>query len=161
MPLPMIMTSAETPHGRTVVSPLRLFAATHDPHIDRRCSARGFGLFPNDILTFPHRGNSPPENSCWKCDPHAGWESHFSKQAKKVKRVWAAQISKVAMSFCYFQENMFFEGITTPKVCTKIELSRRECVSVLLLVIFDDFGMIWTPNNQLDCFQQILYISTT
>ena len=59
------------------------------------------------------------------------------------------------------QEKMFFEGITTPKVCIKIELSRREWVSVLLLVIFDDFGMIWIPNDQLDCFQQILYISTT
>ena len=56
---------------------------------------------------------------------------------------------------------MFFEGITTPKVCIKIELSRREWVSVLLLVIFDDFGMIWIPNDQLDCFQQILYISIT
>ena len=44
---------------------------------------------------------------------------------------------------------MFFEGITTPKVCIKIELSRREWVSVLLLVIFDDFGMIWIPNDQL------------
>ena len=59
------------------------------------------------------------------------------------------------------QEKIFFEGITTPKVCIKIELSRREWVSVLLLVIFDDFGMIWIPNDQLDCFQQILYISTT
>ena len=59
------------------------------------------------------------------------------------------------------QEKMFFEGITTPKVCIKIELSRREWVSVLVLVIFDDFGMIWIPNDQLDCFQQILHISTT
>ena len=40
------------------------------------------------------------------------------------------------------QEKMFFEGITTPKVCVEIELSRREWMSVLLLVIFDDFGMI-------------------
>ena len=56
---------------------------------------------------------------------------------------------------------MFFEGITTPKVCIKIELSQIEWVSVLLLVIFDDFGMMWIPNDQLDCFQQILYISTT
>ena len=56
---------------------------------------------------------------------------------------------------------MFFEGITTPEVCIKIELSRREWVSVLLLVIFEDFGMIWIHNDQLDCFQQILYISTT
>ena len=67
------------------------------------------------------------------------------------------------MKYVYnsIQEKMFFEGITTPKVCIKIELSRREWVSVLLLVIFDDFGMIWIPNDQLDCFQQILYISTT
>ena len=51
---------------------------------------------------------------------------------------------------------MFFGRMTTPKVCIKIELCRREWVSVLLLVIFDDSGMIWIPNDQLDCFQQIL-----
>ena len=56
---------------------------------------------------------------------------------------------------------MFFEDIATLKVCIKIELSRREWVLVLLLVIFDDFGMILISNDQLDCFQQILYISTT
>ena len=56
---------------------------------------------------------------------------------------------------------MFFENITTPKVCIKIKLSRREWVFVLLLVIFDDFGMIWMPTDQLDCFQQILYIALT
>ena len=54
---------------------------------------------------------------------------------------------------------MFFKGITTPKVYIKIELSPREWVSVLLLAIFE--SMIWVPNDQLDCFQQILYISTT
>ena len=59
------------------------------------------------------------------------------------------------------QEMMFFEDITTPKVCIKIEFSRREWALVLSLVIFDDFGMIWIPNDQLDYFQQILYISTT
>ena len=51
-------------------------------------------------------------------------------------------------SYYSVQEKMFFEGITTPKVCIKIELSRREWVSVLLLVIFDDFGMIWIPRDQ-------------
>ena len=64
---------------------------------------------------------------------------------------------------------MFFDGITTHKACIKIELSRREWVSVLLLVIFDDFGMIWIPHDQWlftfftywGCFQQTLYISTT
>ena len=56
---------------------------------------------------------------------------------------------------------MFVEGITTSKVYIKIELSRTEWVSVLLLVFFDDFGMTWIPRDQLDCFQQILYISTT
>ena len=54
---------------------------------------------------------------------------------------------------------MFFKGITTPKVYIKIELSPREWVSVLLLAIFE--SMIWVPNDQLDCFQKILYISTT
>ena len=43
---------------------------------------------------------------------------------------------------------MFFEGITTHKACIKIELSRREWVLALLLVIFDDFGMIWIPHDQ-------------
>ena len=56
---------------------------------------------------------------------------------------------------------MLFDGITTPKVCIEIELSRREWMSVLLLVFFDDFGMIRIPNDQFDCFQQILYIPTT
>ena len=30
-----------------------------------------------------------------------------------------------------------------------------------IISTFDDFGMIWIPNDQLDCFQQILYISTS
>ena len=118
MLLPMIMTSFETPHGRTVVSPLRLSAVTHDPHFDRRISEREFALFCNDILTFLHRGNSPPGNSCWKCDPHAGWESHFSKQAKKVKRAWTARTTKVVISFGYCQETMF-SSILTAEVLKK------------------------------------------
>ena len=109
-----------------------------------------------------------------------GWEnyegfclSQISNNAKYKprERIWQKrerQITKdkviietILFKYYSVQEKMFFEGITTPKVCIKIELSRREQVSVLLLVIFDDFGMIWIPNDQLDCFQQILYISIT
>ena len=82
-----------------------------------------------------------------------------SQEAKY--HVYISDFVCLKVKYYSVQEKMFFEGITTPKVCIKIELSRREWVSVLLLVIFDDFGMIWIPNDQLDCFQQILYISAT
>ena len=107
MLLPMIMTSFETPHGRTVVSPLRLSAVTHDAHFDRRIYEREFALFCNDILTFLHRGNSPPENSCWKCDPHAGWESHFSKQAKKSEARMDCTNQKSCNILWLFSGNQF------------------------------------------------------
>ena len=87
------------PRGYTVVVPLCLFAVSHNQHIHRCHSEHVFALFPNDIFTFLHRNDSPPENSLWKCDPHAGWESHFSKQSKKVKHAWAAQMPKDAKSF--------------------------------------------------------------
>ena len=83
---------------------------------------------------------------------------------------WIFNILNIAIYQYYsIQEKMFFEGITTHKGCIKIDLSRREWLSVLLLVIFDDFGMIWIPRDQWlftffkywGCFQQILYISTT
>ena len=67
---------------------------------------------------------------------------------------------KEKLQYYSIQEKMFFEGITTHKACIKIELSRKEWVSVLLWIIFDDFGMIWIPRDQW-LFQQILYISTT
>ena len=40
---------------------------------------------------------------------------------------------------------MFFEGITATKVCIKIELSRREWMYVLLLVIFDE--VVLAPHS--------------
>ena len=51
-------------------------------------------------------------------------------------------------------KDVFRRHYYRPKVCIKIELSRREWVSVLVLVIFDDFGMTWIPKHQLDCFNK-------
>ena len=84
-------------------------------------SEHDFALFPNDISTFLHRNNSPPENSLWKCDPHAGCESHFSKQSKKVKHALTAQTSNVVKSLGDVQETCFStmlaaEGLNKPKL---------------------------------------------
>ena len=43
---------------------------------------------------------------------------------------------------------MFFEGITKYEACMKIKLSRREWVSFLLTIIFDDFGMTLKPHDR-------------
>ena len=43
---------------------------------------------------------------------------------------------------------MFFEGITTHEAYIKIKLPRREWVSVLLLIIFDDFGITLKPDDR-------------
>ena len=43
---------------------------------------------------------------------------------------------------------MFFKGITTYEACIKIKLHRREWVTFLLLVIFDDFGMTLKPDDR-------------
>ena len=108
--------------GHTVVIPLRQFAVTHNKHFDLCYSEHGFALFSNDILTFLHRNNSPPEISLWKCDPHAGWESHFSKQSKKVKHAWAAQMPKDVKSFGNVQETNF-SGILAAEVLNKSKLA--------------------------------------
>ena len=111
------------PRGHTVVVPLRLFAVTHDQHIDRCHSEHVFAMFSNDIFTFLHRSNSPPENSLWKCDPHAGWESHFLKQTKKVTHAWTAQMAKLAISFGNCLGNMFFSSILTAEVLKNAKLA--------------------------------------
>ena len=75
----------------------------------------------------------------------------------------------VFSTYFLIQEEMFFEGISKHEACIKIKLSRREWVSFLLSIIFDDFGMTLKPDDRWlftsfanwGCFQQILYISTT
>ena len=49
---------------------------------------------------------------------------------------------------------MFFDGITTHEACIEIKLPRRECVSFLLLIIFDDFGMTLKPDDQRIAFDK-------
>ena len=68
------------------------------------------------------RNNSTPENSFWKRDPHAGWESHFSKQSKKVKHTWTAQMPNVVKSFWNFQETCF-SSIIAAEVLKKTKLA--------------------------------------
>ena len=122
MLLPLLITACEMPRGYTVVVPLRLFAVSHNQHIHRCHSEHVFALFPNDIFTYLHRYDSPPENSLWKFDPHAGWESQFSKQFKTVTRAWTAKIAKRVLSFCKFQE-ISFSGILTAEVLKKADLA--------------------------------------
>ena len=107
------------PHCRHSIALVRCHT---QPTLWSLLSEHGFALFSYDILTFLHRNNSPPEISLWKCDPHAGWESHFSKQSKKVKHAWAAQMPKDAKSFGNFQETSF-SSILAAEVLKKSKLA--------------------------------------
>ena len=49
------------PHCRHSIALVRCH--THNQHFDLCYSEHGFALFSNDILTFLHRNNSPPEIS--------------------------------------------------------------------------------------------------
>ena len=53
------------------------------------------------------RSNSPPEKSFWKSDPHAGWESHFWKQAKKVKYAWIDHTPSCKILWLFLENHVF------------------------------------------------------
>ena len=69
---PIVVVDAIVKFGNTVVIPLRLLAVIRNQDFDLCYAQRDFALLSNEISTFLHRRNSPPENSFKKCDPHAG-----------------------------------------------------------------------------------------